>query len=215
MTSELKLIYAYDPLCGWCYGLIPALRHFVAEEPNVKIEVLPGGLFVGTPSRPYSSLISHIRAAEVHLEAVTGQKPSEAFHEMIAGSEVVDASSERPSHAVLQMNKLAPDRALEFAHRVQEIHIADGKDLNLAQTYDDLCAAEKFPALDVDAILNATLTDPEIDTAYKKCAALRPQGYPTMFAVDAKGEVAGAIPSTYDPIAFVEEFRAIQHQHTN
>jgi len=43
MTSQYRLIYGYDTLCGWCYGLIPALRHFSTKHPDVPVEVLPGG----------------------------------------------------------------------------------------------------------------------------------------------------------------------------
>jgi len=82
VISSYKLIYGYDPLCGWCYGLIPALRKFHETYPDVPVEVLPGGLFTGSPARPYSSLVDHIRWAEISLERITGRKPSEVFHEM-------------------------------------------------------------------------------------------------------------------------------------
>ena len=215
MVSKLKLIYAYDPLCGWCYGMIPALEHFCAIEPDVEIEVLPGGLFTGTPARSYLSLISHIRSAEVRLEQVTGRRPSEAFHAMISANGGIDASSERPSHAVLQMNKLAPDRSLEFAHRLQEVHYEEGKDLNLPETYDEICASLGMPLLDTEAIVGATLADPEIEQAYRQCAALRPHGYPTIFIVDLKNTIVGVVPSTYDPKGFVNEFHAILHSHSH
>jgi len=209
MTSDVKLIYAYDPLCGWCYGLIPALRHFAARMPDVPVEVLPGGLFTGTPSRPYASLIPHIRNAEVHLEKVTGRKPSEAFHAFIAQEKTIDASSERPSHAVLQMNELAPDHALEFAHRLQELHYEDGADLNEPQVYDQITTQLGLPKLDTQKIVDATLNDPMIATAYARCNALGPQGYPTVFVASPEGKVLGSIPSSYDPEAFLAEFRKI------
>lgn len=204
------IIYAYDPLCGWCYGLIPVLRHFVENEPDVKIEVLPGGLFTGQPPRPYASLIPHITSAEKTLQQVTGRKPSAAFHAFIAQPKAIDAASERPGHAVLQMNALAPDRALEFAHHLQEIHYENGADLNDPQTYDDACRNLSLPAVDTDAIVGASLQDPLIAAAYARCAALGPRGYPTIFVSDEKDTVVGAIPSTYDPHAFLQAFRAIR-----
>ncbi|MBL4874576.1 MAG: hypothetical protein JKY41_14620 [Rhodobacteraceae bacterium] len=41
--EKSKLIYGHDPLCGWCYGLIPALRHFAAHHPE--IECLTSDIF--------------------------------------------------------------------------------------------------------------------------------------------------------------------------
>ncbi len=75
-NSYLKLIYAHDTLCGWCYGFIPALRHFVGQYPGIDVEIVPGGLMTGTPSRAYSTMSEYIKGAEVRLEQVTGRKPS-------------------------------------------------------------------------------------------------------------------------------------------
>jgi len=38
------LIYLYDPLCGWCYGITPALSS-IARDTGIAIEMLPTGLF--------------------------------------------------------------------------------------------------------------------------------------------------------------------------
>ena len=205
-----KLIYAYDPLCGWCYGLIPALRNFSAKEPGISVEVLPGGLFTGTPARPYATLVEHIRSAEQHLFAVTGRKPSALFRQLIAESAGLKAASEPPSYAVLQMNELTPERALDFAHALQEVHYEKGADLNAAQTYDDLCTAMGLPLLDTDAIFGASLDDPKISAAYARCMTLRPSGFPTIFVVTKQDQIAGRIPSTYDPDEFLAQFRAIR-----
>jgi len=209
MKPNVKIIYAFDPLCGWCYGLIPALRHFVAKRPAVEIEVLPGGLFTGTPPRPYASLIPHIRNAEVHLKQVTGRKPSEAFHALIAQDKTIDASSERPSHAILQMNARSAKDTLEFAHRLQELHYEDGADLNAPDVYDQITEQLDLPKLDTQKIVNATLDDPMIAQAYARCNSLGPQGYPTIFVASPENVVIGAIPSTYDPDDFLRAFDEI------
>ena len=211
MKPKVNLIYAYDPLCGWCYGIIPALRHFVKNHPDVQVEVLPGGLFTGTPPRPYASLIPHIRNAEIHLEQVTGRKPSEVFHTFIGQKKTIDASSERPGHAVLQMNELSADHALEFAHRLQELHYEDGADLNEPEVYDHITEQLGLPKLDTKKIVNATLKDPMIAKAYARCSSLQPQGYPTVFVTSLENKVLGSIPSTYDPHVFLDEFRKISN----
>jgi putative protein-disulfide isomerase len=208
----MHIIYAFDPLCGWCYGLIPALRHFTENEPDVAIEVLPGGLFTGTPARPYASLIPHIRRAEQNLDKVTGRKPSEKFHALISQKKTIDASSERPSHAILQMKTLAPQGVLDFAHKLQEMHYEDGRDLNLPETYNGATDALGLPRLDTQAIVAATLSTPMIAEAYTRCANLRPHGYPTIFIVDDK-TVIGTIPSTYEPEAFLQAFYKIRDSH--
>ncbi len=138
MSSAPRLIYGYDPLCGWCYGAIPALRHVRAQLPNLKIEVLPGGLVTGDRIRPYSELIGYIRGASENLERVTGRKPSEAFFDMISVSDPPLASSLPPSDAVRQMNEIAPEWALEIAHAIQEAHFGAGMDVNDPALYAEI-----------------------------------------------------------------------------
>lgn len=218
MDATIKLVYAYDTLCGWCYGLIPALKHFTKERPHVEIEVLPGGLFVGEPARPYASLVAHIRSAERRLEAVTGRKPSDAFHRFIASDPKAYARSEVPGHALLQMNALDKSRSLEFAHLLQEAHFGEGKDLNEAQTYIDICDAHGFPALDIRALLKASLDDEILQKGFKACRDLRPQGYPTVFVVNesVRGkEVLGTIGAAYAPEQLVMAFDELARGATN
>lgn len=210
--STIKLIYAHDTLCGWCYGFIPALRHFAEQRPDVEIEVVPGGLCTGTPARPYAELSDYIKGAQGNLERVTGRKPSEAFHAMIMQDNGPVAASEPPSHAVMQMKALAPDRSVEFAHLLQEAHFGLGKDVNDPKTYDDLCAEHGFPSLDTDAITKATLADPLVANSFERCRQLGPSGYPTIFVADRGGVVLGVIPSTYDPKAFLTAVDKIRNE---
>ena len=39
-----RLIYAFDPLCGWCYGFAPALRALRQALPALEVELRIGGL---------------------------------------------------------------------------------------------------------------------------------------------------------------------------
>lgn len=207
--QKLKLIYGHDPLCGWCFGLVPALRQLAQEYPNVEIDVLPGGLFRGETARSYSDLQGHITTAAPHMSGVTGQKLSGAFFEMLGQSETPLANSTPPNHAILQMKALAPDRVAEFAHALQEAHYVAVKDLNIAQTYDDICAAGKFPTLDTGAIVNAQDNTPIVAEAYAQSAALGIRSFPTCIVVDGEGRGIGAIQSIYEPQAFVDEFKRL------
>ncbi|MEJ6393121.1 hypothetical protein V8J82_07645 [Gymnodinialimonas sp. 2305UL16-5] len=98
-----RLTYVYDPLCGWCFGFIPTLRHFAETNPDVEIDAVPSGLVTGDRVGPYSDMLSYIRGAGLRMTAVTGQAMGEPFFEMMRQDETPLSISAPPSLAVLQM----------------------------------------------------------------------------------------------------------------
>lgn len=205
---SLRLLYAYDALCGWCFGLIPALRGFAEARPDVAIEVVPGGLFVGA-DRPYSTMSAYIRRAQVALEERTGCVPSEAFHAMILREPSPKCDSVPPSHALLQMNRLSPERALEFAHEMQVAHFQEGKDLNLPETYAALEERFDFPAIDKEAAAQATADDPAVSEAFSRVRELAVRGYPTLIVLRGNTEV-GRIGGVYETDGLVQAFEKFE-----
>ncbi|MCP4432522.1 MAG: hypothetical protein GY806_16225 [Gammaproteobacteria bacterium] len=206
MSSNIKIIYGYDTLCGWCYGFIPALRHLKKKYHELPIQVIPGGLFTGKGARPYSALVNHIQTNQIRLEQVTGNKPGNAFHTMINSENPPLAESAVPTHAIQQIKSLAPDRVLEFAHLLQEAHFGDGKDLNKVRTYNDLCEKHDLPELDTAAIVNATADDPLVAESYSLASGLGIRSFPTILLVDADDRVFSAVQNIYEPATFVAEF---------
>ena len=201
-AQRVSLIYGYDPLCGWCYGFIPAMRALRQARPDLPVEVLPGGLSTGTPPKRYRDMAEYIRGAEQHLERITGRKPSDAFHALITGPADPDGGSERPSHAVLQMKEIAPARSLDFAHLIQEAHFGQGRDLNDPQTYDAICEAHDLPKIDANAAMRADETDPLCAGSFARARALGITSFPTTLVMRGDVPVA-AIQSVYDPQEFV------------
>ncbi len=132
-----ELIYGFDPLCGWCYGIAPAMRRVAADHPEVPIRLVMAGLVSGERVGPYAEMEGYIRGASGRLKAVTGRAPTEAFFRLIA-TPGVQGNSGPPSVAIAHAAGLAPERAVEFAHRVIEAHFEEGADLNDAATYGPL-----------------------------------------------------------------------------
>ncbi|KJY90288.1 hypothetical protein TW84_10615 [Vibrio neptunius] len=201
----IKILYIQDTLCGWCFGLIPALRQLKKVEPDIEVEVIPGGLFADIPSKPYSTLVSHIRSAEMSLEQVTGQKPSQAFHQMISASDSPALASSPPAKAILEMKSLNPDVVLEFAHQLQEAHYTEGRDLNLPETYDQICSQHGWPKLDTTAIVAADKLDVSVANSYQRARELGVNGYPTILIADDYNRIIGSIDGVYQVEPFIRE----------
>ncbi len=203
-AENIKLIYGHDPLCGWCYAFISALRKFSASYPNVTIELAVGGLFSGDRVQPYSNMFDYITEAFGRVKLKTGRHGSEAFFNMIKAPGTGQIFSAPPNHALLQIQQIAPNKVIEFAHRLQEAHFEDGLSFNDAEIYDKIATELDLPALDIEALLAATDDDFLVRKGYRHTASLGIRSYPTCLVLDQHDRELGVIDSIYDPSNFVE-----------
>jgi putative protein-disulfide isomerase len=80
------LIYLYDPLCGWCYGAMPAI-HGLADLGGCIVEPVPSGLFGGTPDKRLDAdMARHIEQADARITAMSGQRFSEIYRRKVLGN---------------------------------------------------------------------------------------------------------------------------------
>ena len=215
-----RLIYGFDPLCGWCFGFVPAMRAFTDGHPDVPVELVLGGLVTGERVGPYREMVPYIRQASERLQAVTGRRPSNAFFDRIGASGTIGSSVE-PSIVIQDVLDHEPERGLAFAHDVIKAHFEDGADLNDRALY-----ARLFADHGIDRPI------PAFDEAHRERIARRFEGarmlgidsFPTLIAVRGegaagrgegaagrgegaagRGEGRGRLPSVYEPDAFVAE----------
>ncbi|WP_299949623.1 hypothetical protein [uncultured Ruegeria sp.] len=207
--SKIKIIYGHDTLCGWCFGFTPTLDAFVKSHPDVEIDIVPGGLVKGDRVGSYADMADYIAEAETKMTRVTGRAIGQPFRDMLQRENAPLSISAPPSHAILQMKDRAPDRALEFAHVLQDEHFLNGKDLNVAATYDEICEAHDFPKLDTYAIVVATEETPVVAESYAFSSSFGIQSYPTILILSEEDTLLGQINSEYEPEAFRVRFEQI------
>ncbi|MGP1356570.1 hypothetical protein [Roseicyclus sp.] len=189
--SRERLFVGIDPLCGWCYGIVPALRALEQAEPDLPLRVVMAGLVTGARVGPYAEMETYIRGASERLRAVTGRAPSEAFYETIRRPGVLGDSAP-PCLAIAHVAKHAPDRALGFAHAVVEAHFGEGMDLNDPDTYRTL-----FDRMGLDLAV-PDLTDRDAAAhAWTEGRALCIRRFPTLIL--RRGGTMTALPTEYDP----------------
>jgi putative protein-disulfide isomerase len=76
---ENTLYYLYDPLCGWCYGAMPALSALLSVG-GVRIELLPTGLFAGMGAQVMDDdFAAFAWSNDQRIERTTGQQFTEAY----------------------------------------------------------------------------------------------------------------------------------------
>ena len=193
------LIYGFDPICGWCYGAVPAMRALRQAMPGLPIRLVMSGLVTGERVGPYAEMEGYIRGASETLKRVTGRAPSDAFFDLIR-TPGVQGNSAPPSVAIGAVRRARPDAALPFAHAVIEAHFERGADLNDPATYASLLS-EHAPGVALP-----DLSDPALaEAAWAEGRAMGIRSFPT-FAVVRNGQ-AEVLPSLYDPDALIDAVR--------
>ncbi|PJJ55014.1 DsbA family protein [Hymenobacter chitinivorans] len=141
-TPDLpEILYIFDPLCGWCYGMSPVVERIQNEfAGRLTVSVLSGGMVTGEHVGPIRQDWDYISAALEQVEKVAGVQFGPAFRALGAeGSRVQD--SEPPSRALTVFRQLdSYNQTASFAHAVQQAYFGEGKDLNDPDTYAVLAA---------------------------------------------------------------------------
>ncbi|SFE10338.1 putative protein-disulfide isomerase [Chitinophaga sp. CF118] len=141
----MKLIYIYDPICGWCYGFTPVIQQLQQQfSKEITFEILSGGMMLNANRRPASAMYTYIQDAHKRVEETTGIAFGPAFlNEYLHTDDIMD--SEKPSIALTVFKQYQPENAISFAHDMQVALNYDGKSLNDDQTYIELVQKYQLP----------------------------------------------------------------------
>ncbi|MDX2915584.1 DsbA family protein [Streptomyces griseiscabiei] len=175
----VRLTYAFDAYCGWCYGFGPALRQFAAENADrIELRVLSGGLFSGPRALPISAY-PHIPAANERIAALTGVAFGEGYLRALAeGSTVMDSTD--AATALAALCRQAPERALEMAGALQHAWYVEGRSLSDVDVHRSIAAEH---GLDADAVADAFLAPAsrtEVESEFRELRRLGVDAYPTL-----------------------------------
>jgi putative protein-disulfide isomerase len=200
-----QIIYGYDPLCGWCYGFIPALQALKRDRPDIEVQLKMGGLVTGERIRPYKEIADYIKGASTRMASVTGQHLGQAFFERILLRDDILISSYVPCAAVLQMRQTHPTRVLDFAHGIQIAHFRDGEDLNALATYENIT---KSLGIAIEFELPAAHELPTtLAEEFSYTRSLGINSFPTILVkTDDKWQ---ALPTLYKPKEFLRQLGEI------
>lgn len=156
----------FDPLCGWCYAVHPALQA-LQEAFGLPMAFLPSGLFSGAGARPMSPAFRDMAwGQDQRIQQLTGQVFSEAYHRNILGNVGRPFDSTVPTLAFLALEQAAPGEAVEILHRLQRLRNVEGVDSSDPQKLLPLALAY---GLDADVFLGAF----EPDSAVRQEAGQR------------------------------------------
>ncbi|UOG74004.1 DsbA family protein [Hymenobacter tibetensis] len=201
-SDRPELLYIFDPLCGWCYGMSPVLQRIQQEfAGQVDVSVLCGGMLTGEQVAPISEAWSYISGSLQQVEKVTGVVFGEAFRALgEEGAYVQD--SEPPSRAIHVFRQLNQNQTPNFAHDVQRAHFQDGADLNQLRTYVPLAAAYGIDEVEFMRRLALPETVAATRQEFAAVAKIGVQGFPmVLLRVGSQGYVLTRGYQPYDAFA--------------
>ena len=194
-----ELLYLHDPLCGWCYGLSPAINQIQTDfAGRLDVSVLCGGMVVGDDAGPIAETWDYLRQSLDEVETVTGVRFGAAFRALgDAGRYRYD--SEPPSRAIVAFRQLTQDpaRTVAFAHAVQQALFRDGHDLNEIAAYGPLLASFGLDGAEFARRWAAPETAQATRQEFAAVARIGVEGFPT--AVVRVGEQGYVLARGYQP----------------
>lgn len=124
-----KLTYLFDPLCGWCYGASPYLSS-IAEATDVKIELLPTGLFSGEGARQMDDdFAAYAWNNDQRIARLTGQGFTERYRESVLGNRQQYFDSGPATVALTAVSLTTPSRELDALKAMQQARFINGQDI--------------------------------------------------------------------------------------
>ena len=128
--SNIKLVYYYDALCGWCYGFSPVMSKIENKySDKLDIKVISGGLFLGSRAGRVNVVAPHIKAgAYKSVELRTGVKFGKPFLDDVFGNGDMILNSLPPTIALNIVKEKYPDQEVQFAKMLLLAVYFDGID---------------------------------------------------------------------------------------
>ena len=123
------LIYLYDPLCGWCYGAMPAI-HGLADLGGCIVEPVPSGLFVAPGKTLDAEMARHIEQADARIAAMSGQRFSELYKRKVLANPKLPFDSTAATEALTAVSQWNVRRELDALHALQRERFVAGRDIS-------------------------------------------------------------------------------------
>ncbi len=123
MTTETRLHYIYDPLCGWCYAVAPLVK---AARDVLPITLHGGGMMTGTRRQQVTpEWKAYVGPNDRQITQATGQGFGEGYWNGLLNDHSAWLDSEPPTTAVLAAERVN-GAGLDMLARLYEAHYLEG-----------------------------------------------------------------------------------------
>ena len=179
--NSMKLIYVYDPLCGWCYGFSPVIEEFAKNHSDeMEIEVISGGMITGDRIGPIGEVAGYISQAYKDVERSTGVEFGEGFLEGTMKEGTTIFTSIPPSKALAVFKAKYPEKALDYAAGLQKAIYYDGVAPSNIQHFAKLAEAHGYNSKDFLTEVNLPNATAMAQFDFERSSKMGISGFPTV-----------------------------------
>ncbi|MGB0982582.1 MAG: DsbA family protein [Saprospiraceae bacterium] len=138
--KKLKIIYVYDAHCSWCFAFSTVMQEIKKKyNSEFDFEVISGGMVVGEQIGELSKRYPPEKLLEAYarINEMTGTVFSEEYLAKVKTGKTY-INSEIPAVALSILKEHNEDKAIDFAHALQEQFFTEAKAVNDDAVYSHL-----------------------------------------------------------------------------
>lgn len=186
LARTAALYYLFDPLCGWCYGAVPALIELKAAD--VAIRLIPTGIFSGPGARAMDDDFANFAwTNDQRIHRISGQPFTEQYRAVVLADRQQRCDSGPASLALTAVAMTSSAQEMTALEAIQRARFVDGRNVTDGPTLCAILTETGLPdAADALAQPSQALSDAHHRRAAEAMALIREfraQGVPTFIAV--------------------------------
>jgi len=186
-AKDFKLIYVFDPLCGWCFGFSPVIEEFAMSHPEIDIQVVSGGMVVGDGVGPIGEVAPYIAQAYKDVEKATGVKFGKKFLDGTLKDGKAIFTSVPPSKAMAVVNRRKPEKAVEFSGMLHRSIYQDGWQPTDLDLYKELADSVDINSDEFLEEMESPKNIARMQEDFELSSQLGVTGFPCVFMKGSKG----------------------------
>jgi putative protein-disulfide isomerase len=172
---------------------------------RISFEVMSGGMIMGLRAGVISEVAPYIKKAYPDVERATGIRFGEAFLQNILLPGTAIISSEMPGIAMTVFKQYLPEKAVLFAHALQNMLYAEGIELNSPENYREAVASFGLPVAEFLDKMGMEENRYETLLEFQTVSNWQVNGFPTVLLKPVHEEQYYMIARGYTELARIEE----------
>lgn len=197
--NTTSLLYFADPMCSWCWGFSPIIRHLSKQfRDTLPIQMIMGGLQAGQ-----NDPISAQQRDELHHHWLqVAEASGQAFNFDFFQRESFIYNTEPACRAVITCQRLLPDNTLLFLTQLQTAFYVNNRDITDSTVLSLLATESGLPEDGFAQMFDDTETHRITALHFQYTRYCHVNGFPTL--IGQRNQVNTVITRGYQPLEKIQ-----------